>query len=202
MTLTDPLMHQATLYTAQNGALPVYTSSLYCRPCKRRYHHNWAYLDIIRDIIDVLSAYTLGLSCPIPDFLAVRFALEEKPQCEMRKENEGVEGEWGAQRDRYWIAGGIVPGFIIFWGAAAARVGGSDSSCAKFPNLAEAPIARDTSIRGLSGVVTSCRSRKQQGGSGSAPKIRIEPHRQRVQYMMNQGDRGQERREHPSVQSN
>ncbi|KAJ6558741.1 hypothetical protein DFH09DRAFT_1485776 [Mycena vulgaris] len=87
------------------------------------------------------------------------------------------------------------------------RSGGGESGrqrleLCQISKFSGAPIARDTSIRGLSGVVTSCRSRKQRGGSGSAPKIRIEPHRQRVQYTMNQGDRGQERREHPSVQSN
>ncbi|KAJ7106902.1 hypothetical protein C8R44DRAFT_637688, partial [Mycena epipterygia] len=37
----DPLHHKATLFTVQNGALPVYSSSLYCRKCNRRYYHNY-----------------------------------------------------------------------------------------------------------------------------------------------------------------
>ncbi|KAF8175031.1 hypothetical protein K438DRAFT_1608874 [Mycena galopus ATCC 62051] len=41
MTLTDPLTHKATLYTVKNGALPVYSSSFYCRKCNRRYYHNY-----------------------------------------------------------------------------------------------------------------------------------------------------------------
>ncbi|KAJ7164484.1 hypothetical protein C8R46DRAFT_901653 [Mycena filopes] len=41
MTLTEPMTHKATLYTAKNGALPVYSSSLYCRQCHRRYYHNY-----------------------------------------------------------------------------------------------------------------------------------------------------------------
>ncbi|KAJ7672974.1 hypothetical protein DFH06DRAFT_979239 [Mycena polygramma] len=41
MTLTDPLDHKATLFTVKNGALPIYTSSLYCRKCNRRYYHNY-----------------------------------------------------------------------------------------------------------------------------------------------------------------
>ncbi|KAJ7670033.1 hypothetical protein DFH06DRAFT_1083660 [Mycena polygramma] len=41
MTLTEPLTHKASLYTLRNGALPVYTSSLYCRGCNRRYYHNY-----------------------------------------------------------------------------------------------------------------------------------------------------------------
>ncbi|KAJ7708089.1 hypothetical protein B0H17DRAFT_971679, partial [Mycena rosella] len=41
MTLTDPLTHKATLYTLQSGVLPVYTSSVYCRSCNRRYYHNY-----------------------------------------------------------------------------------------------------------------------------------------------------------------
>ncbi|KAJ7168385.1 hypothetical protein C8R43DRAFT_822857, partial [Mycena crocata] len=40
-TLTDPITHKATLFTVQHGALPIYTSSLYCRKCNRRYHHNY-----------------------------------------------------------------------------------------------------------------------------------------------------------------
>ncbi|KAF7345993.1 hypothetical protein MVEN_01621900 [Mycena venus] len=31
MTLDHPLTYKATLFTARNGALPVYISSLYCR---------------------------------------------------------------------------------------------------------------------------------------------------------------------------
>ncbi|KAJ7085416.1 hypothetical protein B0H15DRAFT_910362 [Mycena belliarum] len=42
MTLTDPLSHKATLFTVKSGALPVYTSSLYCRKCNRRYYHNYS----------------------------------------------------------------------------------------------------------------------------------------------------------------
>ncbi|KAJ3506212.1 hypothetical protein NLJ89_g6995 [Agrocybe chaxingu] len=40
--LDHPLSHAATLFTLREGALPVYTTSLYCRGCQRRYHHNYA----------------------------------------------------------------------------------------------------------------------------------------------------------------
>ncbi|KAJ6580125.1 hypothetical protein DFH09DRAFT_855229, partial [Mycena vulgaris] len=39
--LTDPLTHNATLFTLKHGALPIYTTSLYCRACNRRYYHNY-----------------------------------------------------------------------------------------------------------------------------------------------------------------
>ncbi|KAJ7626185.1 hypothetical protein FB45DRAFT_1085094, partial [Roridomyces roridus] len=41
MTLTEPLTHKATLYTLRNGVLPIYSTSLYCRGCNRRYYHNY-----------------------------------------------------------------------------------------------------------------------------------------------------------------
>ncbi|KAI0350653.1 hypothetical protein OH77DRAFT_1572366 [Trametes cingulata] len=44
MTLTEPLSYRATLFTLREGALPVYTTSLYCHACHRRYHPNY-YVD-------------------------------------------------------------------------------------------------------------------------------------------------------------
>ncbi|KAH6901186.1 hypothetical protein BKA70DRAFT_1114809, partial [Coprinopsis sp. MPI-PUGE-AT-0042] len=41
LTLTEPRSHPATLFTLNHGALPIYTTSLYCRGCLRRYHHNY-----------------------------------------------------------------------------------------------------------------------------------------------------------------
>ncbi|KAJ6479387.1 hypothetical protein DFH09DRAFT_951397, partial [Mycena vulgaris] len=41
LTLTDPLTHNATLFTLKHGALPIYTTSLYCCACSRRYYHNY-----------------------------------------------------------------------------------------------------------------------------------------------------------------
>ncbi|PPQ87549.1 hypothetical protein CVT26_010640, partial [Gymnopilus dilepis] len=41
-TLTDPRMHKARLFTLREGALPIYTTSLYCRACHRRYHHSYS----------------------------------------------------------------------------------------------------------------------------------------------------------------
>ncbi|KAI0823321.1 hypothetical protein BC628DRAFT_1325118 [Trametes gibbosa] len=41
-TLTEPVSHRATLFTLREGALPVHTTSLYCHPCHRRYHLNYA----------------------------------------------------------------------------------------------------------------------------------------------------------------
>jgi len=40
-TLSDPSTYRATLFTLRDGALPVYVTSLYCRGCFRRYHHNY-----------------------------------------------------------------------------------------------------------------------------------------------------------------
>ncbi|KAK7683616.1 hypothetical protein QCA50_013454 [Cerrena zonata] len=40
-TLTEPVTHQATLFTLAEGVLPVYTTSLYCHVCHIRYHHNY-----------------------------------------------------------------------------------------------------------------------------------------------------------------
>ncbi|KAJ7104805.1 hypothetical protein C8R44DRAFT_639637, partial [Mycena epipterygia] len=39
--LVEPLTYNATLLTLRHGALPIYTTSLYCRSCNRRYHHNY-----------------------------------------------------------------------------------------------------------------------------------------------------------------
>ncbi|KAJ7185334.1 hypothetical protein C8R46DRAFT_981891 [Mycena filopes] len=41
LTLVEPLTYKATLFTLQYGALPIYTTSLYCRSCKTRYYHNY-----------------------------------------------------------------------------------------------------------------------------------------------------------------
>ncbi|KAJ7254456.1 hypothetical protein C8J57DRAFT_1035565, partial [Mycena rebaudengoi] len=41
MTLSEPMTHKSTLHTLRNGALLVYTTSLYCRGCHRRYCHNY-----------------------------------------------------------------------------------------------------------------------------------------------------------------
>ncbi|KAH6907643.1 hypothetical protein BKA70DRAFT_1104746 [Coprinopsis sp. MPI-PUGE-AT-0042] len=41
LTLTEPASHRASLFTLDRGALPVYTTSLYCRACHRRYYHNY-----------------------------------------------------------------------------------------------------------------------------------------------------------------
>ncbi|KAK6971993.1 hypothetical protein R3P38DRAFT_2751037 [Favolaschia claudopus] len=41
MTLKEPLSHKATMHTLRNGALPVYSTSLYCRGCHRRYYPNY-----------------------------------------------------------------------------------------------------------------------------------------------------------------
>ncbi|KAJ7454472.1 hypothetical protein FB451DRAFT_1280048 [Mycena latifolia] len=41
LTLTEPLTYSATLFTLKFGALPVYTTSLYCRSCNHRYYHNY-----------------------------------------------------------------------------------------------------------------------------------------------------------------
>ncbi|KAJ7028171.1 hypothetical protein C8F04DRAFT_1044296 [Mycena alexandri] len=41
LTLGELLTHTATLFTLEHGALPVYTTSLYCRSCKTRYYHNY-----------------------------------------------------------------------------------------------------------------------------------------------------------------
>ncbi|KAK7013809.1 hypothetical protein R3P38DRAFT_3575169 [Favolaschia claudopus] len=40
LTLTDPSTHKATLHTRDHGALPVYTTSLSCRKCHRRYYND------------------------------------------------------------------------------------------------------------------------------------------------------------------
>ncbi|KAJ7508142.1 hypothetical protein B0H11DRAFT_1704742 [Mycena galericulata] len=41
LTLTDSLTYDATLFTLRHGALPISTTSLYCRACNRRYYHNY-----------------------------------------------------------------------------------------------------------------------------------------------------------------
>ncbi|PPQ87552.1 hypothetical protein CVT26_010631, partial [Gymnopilus dilepis] len=41
-TLTDPRTHKARLFTLREGALPIYTTSLYCRACHRRYHRSYS----------------------------------------------------------------------------------------------------------------------------------------------------------------
>ncbi|KAJ6455114.1 hypothetical protein C8R47DRAFT_1251149 [Mycena vitilis] len=41
LTLTDPLTYSATLFTLRHGAIPIFTTSLYCRACNRRYYHNY-----------------------------------------------------------------------------------------------------------------------------------------------------------------
>ncbi|KAK7001157.1 hypothetical protein R3P38DRAFT_3612695 [Favolaschia claudopus] len=41
MTLKEPLSHKATMHTLRNGAPPVYSTSLYCRGCHRRYYPNY-----------------------------------------------------------------------------------------------------------------------------------------------------------------
>ncbi|EIW56144.1 uncharacterized protein TRAVEDRAFT_129214 [Trametes versicolor FP-101664 SS1] len=41
MTLTEPITYRATLFTLREGALPIFTTSLYCHVCHRRYHHNY-----------------------------------------------------------------------------------------------------------------------------------------------------------------
>ncbi|KAH6911335.1 hypothetical protein BKA70DRAFT_1460642 [Coprinopsis sp. MPI-PUGE-AT-0042] len=40
-TLSDPRTHKASLFTLSHGALPVFTTSFYCRGCRRRYYHNY-----------------------------------------------------------------------------------------------------------------------------------------------------------------
>ncbi|KAJ7092220.1 hypothetical protein C8R44DRAFT_750333 [Mycena epipterygia] len=40
-TLVEPLTYNATLFTLRHGALPIYTTSLYCRSCNRWYYHNY-----------------------------------------------------------------------------------------------------------------------------------------------------------------
>ncbi|KAK7026326.1 hypothetical protein R3P38DRAFT_3269302 [Favolaschia claudopus] len=41
MTLKEPLTHRATLFTVKHGALPIYTTSFYCRACHIRYYHDY-----------------------------------------------------------------------------------------------------------------------------------------------------------------
>ncbi|KAJ7627805.1 hypothetical protein DFH06DRAFT_1272919 [Mycena polygramma] len=41
LTLTDPLTYSSTLFTLRHGAIPIFTTSLYCRACNRRYYHNY-----------------------------------------------------------------------------------------------------------------------------------------------------------------
>lgn len=59
LTLAEPVSHKATLFTLSEGAIPIYTTSLYCRGmclsfnsvktiihtesqgCNRRYYHNY-----------------------------------------------------------------------------------------------------------------------------------------------------------------
>ncbi|KAJ8688736.1 hypothetical protein PTI98_013494 [Pleurotus ostreatus] len=41
INLTEPAIHKATLLTLHDGALPISTTSLYCRKCFTRYHHNY-----------------------------------------------------------------------------------------------------------------------------------------------------------------
>ncbi|KAF4614627.1 hypothetical protein D9613_003186 [Agrocybe pediades] len=40
-TLGEPATYKASLFTLRSGALPVYSTSLYCSKCNRRYHHNY-----------------------------------------------------------------------------------------------------------------------------------------------------------------
>ncbi|KIJ05544.1 hypothetical protein PAXINDRAFT_93335 [Paxillus involutus ATCC 200175] len=40
-TLSDPVKYQAVRFTLGFGALPVHSTSTYCRQCHRRYHHNY-----------------------------------------------------------------------------------------------------------------------------------------------------------------
>ncbi|KAF8054159.1 hypothetical protein FPV67DRAFT_1441185 [Lyophyllum atratum] len=42
LTLVELVTHKASLFTLKEGALPVYTTSLYCRGCFRRYYHNYS----------------------------------------------------------------------------------------------------------------------------------------------------------------
>ncbi|KAF9477654.1 hypothetical protein BDN70DRAFT_810293 [Pholiota conissans] len=42
MTLSDPSTYTGTLFTLREGALPVFTTSLYCRGCYKRYYHNYS----------------------------------------------------------------------------------------------------------------------------------------------------------------
>ncbi|EIN06762.1 hypothetical protein PUNSTDRAFT_115259 [Punctularia strigosozonata HHB-11173 SS5] len=39
--LTEPLTHPVTVFTRENGALPGFTTSLYCRGCRTRYYPNY-----------------------------------------------------------------------------------------------------------------------------------------------------------------
>ncbi|KAJ7254975.1 hypothetical protein B0H12DRAFT_1289102 [Mycena haematopus] len=41
LTLSEALTYGGTMFTLRHGALPIYTTSLYCRGCYRRYHHNY-----------------------------------------------------------------------------------------------------------------------------------------------------------------
>lgn len=80
-TLTDPVTHKATLFTLNEGPLPVYTTSFYCKgtslhihedictkftykACNRRYHHNYSthadsdtreYYGSVPDVIQVVQ---------------------------------------------------------------------------------------------------------------------------------------------------
>ncbi|KAL4257788.1 hypothetical protein AB1N83_013934 [Pleurotus pulmonarius] len=62
--LTEPKSYKATLFTISNGALPVYTTSLYCRKCHTRYYHNYRvhgqtriYYEGVPNIIQVAEHY-------------------------------------------------------------------------------------------------------------------------------------------------
>ncbi|KAJ3500454.1 hypothetical protein NLJ89_g9787 [Agrocybe chaxingu] len=64
--LVEPLTHPATLFTLREGALPVFTTSLYCRGCNIRYYHNYSvhkasetrtYYGGVPDIIHVTRHY-------------------------------------------------------------------------------------------------------------------------------------------------
>ncbi|PPQ64861.1 hypothetical protein CVT26_002579 [Gymnopilus dilepis] len=41
-TLKEPRTYKATLFTLRQGTMPIYTTSLYCRGCNRRYHSNYS----------------------------------------------------------------------------------------------------------------------------------------------------------------
>ncbi|EDR03022.1 uncharacterized protein LACBIDRAFT_331992 [Laccaria bicolor S238N-H82] len=71
LTLGEPVTHQATLFTLTSGALPIYTTSLYCRKCKRRYHHNYivhnssntrTYYGDVPDVIQVAQHFFIESS--------------------------------------------------------------------------------------------------------------------------------------------
>ncbi|KAF9537886.1 hypothetical protein CPC08DRAFT_824680 [Agrocybe pediades] len=40
-TLSDPVTYKGSLFTLRQGALPVFSTSVYCSKCNRRYHHNY-----------------------------------------------------------------------------------------------------------------------------------------------------------------